>query len=88
MKKKILLALALIAIMTVLFAISISAAEPVEIWDISATEEDNVTAYLYNNPENDEEYTLTISGSGNMEDWGHSPKCSVISFVFIRSSLF
>ena len=69
MKKKVLLLLTFVAVITALFAISASAAEPVETWDISATEEDSVTAYLYENAENSGMYTLTVSGTGNMEDW-------------------
>ncbi len=71
MKKKILLALSLVAIMTVLLAISVSAAEPI-VWDISATENDSVTAYLYENTEKEGYYTLTISGTGNMTKWASS----------------
>ena len=63
MKKKILLALALVAIMTVLFAISVSATEPVETWNVSATENDNVTAMLY------DDGSLVISGTGKMKNW-------------------
>lgn len=70
MKKKILLALSLIAIMTVLLAISISATNPVEQWNISATENDSVMAYLYADTQNKGMYTLTISGTGNMQGWG------------------
>ena len=69
MKRKILFSLGLIAIMTVLFAITVSAADPVEEWDISATENDSVTAYLYADPINEGMYTLTISGTGNMKGW-------------------
>ncbi len=69
MKKKILLALSLIAIMTVLFAISVSAADPVETWDISNTASgDDVTASLYLN-EDGTTHTLIMSGTGNMLDW-------------------
>lgn len=72
MKKRIILLLSLLALMAVLFAISINAAEPVETWDISATENDSVTAYLYEDTENEGYYTLTISGTGNMRDWSYS----------------
>ena len=68
-KTKFLLALSLIAMLTVLFAISVSAAEPVETWDISATENDNVTAYLYEDTENAGHYTLIIDGTGKMKSW-------------------
>ena len=95
MKKKILLALSLVAIMTVLFAISISAAEPVETWDISATEEDNVTAYLYNDLENEGYYTLEITGAGDMKDRIYLGVCwdlwsdygSKIKFVTIENGV-
>lgn len=70
MKRKTLLSLCLIAIMTILFAITVSAADPVEAWDISATGNDSVTAYLYADPVNEGKYTLTISGTGNMAGWG------------------
>lgn len=68
-KTKFLLALSLIAMLAVLFAISVSATAPVKTWDISATSSDSVTAYLYNDPNNSGMYTLTISGTGNMKDW-------------------
>lgn len=63
MKRKIILALSLVAILTVLFAISVSAAEPVETWDISATENDSVTATYY------DDNSLIVSGSGDMKNW-------------------
>ncbi|MBQ8145696.1 MAG: leucine-rich repeat domain-containing protein [Clostridia bacterium] len=69
MKKKILLALSLITILTVLFAIAVSAADLVETWDISATETDSVIANLYNDESNEGYYTLTVSGKGNMKSW-------------------
>ena len=67
MKRKILLTFILAATLIALFAISVSAAEPVETWDVSATENDNVTAYLYKDVENEDMYTITISGNGNMK---------------------
>ncbi len=83
MKKKILLALSLIAIITVLFAISISAAEPVETWDISATDEDSVIAMLYVHEKYNDFYSLTISGSGNMKNWSEesSPWSSYMGLI-------
>ena len=72
-KTKFLLALSLIAMLTVLFAISVSAADPVETWDISATSSDSVTAYLFTDLENEGMYTLTISGTGNMKNWTSYP---------------
>ena len=72
MKKRILLAISMIAVMTVLFAVSVSAAKPVKTWDVSATENDNVTAYLYNDPSYSSMYTLTISGNGAMKNWTYS----------------
>ena len=69
MKKKLLLSLALIALLIAIFAISVSAATPVKTWDISKTENDNVTAYLYKDENNSSYYTLTISGTGDMKDW-------------------
>lgn len=43
--------------------------DPVETWDISATENDNVVAELY---PNGDMYTLVIRGSGQMTDWSYS----------------
>jgi surface protein len=40
--------------------------EAISTWDISATENDNVTAALYGSTDN---YSLRISGTGNMEDF-------------------
>lgn len=74
MKKKILLSLALVAILTVLFAISVSAAGPVQTWKISKTDSDYVTAYLYDNPEKAGYYDLVINGSGEMKDWTSTSK--------------
>ena len=69
MKKKILLSLALIAMLVSIFAISVFAANPVAEWDISKTENDSVTANLYNDENNSGYYTLIISGTGNMKSW-------------------
>ena len=44
----------------------------IETWNISVTEEDNVTAKLYNDINNEGYYTLIISGSGNMKDYSVS----------------
>lgn len=67
MKKKILFVLFAAAMLTVLFAISVSAVELREIWDISKTKEDSVTASIY---ENENSYfVLNISGTGQMKDW-------------------
>ena len=63
MKKKIILGVALFLMLLTLFALSISASEPIKTWDISATENDNVTATLYN------DYSLVISGTGEMGNW-------------------
>ena len=70
MKKKFLLALALTVITTVLFVFSVSAAEPIETWDISATDGDRVTAYIYNYEPQDGAYILSIEGTGAIMDWG------------------
>ena len=69
MKRKIILALSLVAILIVMFAISVSAAEPIETWDISATENDNVVAQFY------DDGALIISGTGKMKDlsYGGAP---------------
>lgn len=69
MKKRIIFALTVIAMLTLLFAIPVSADEVVKMWDVSATSSDNVSAYLYNDTENDGYYTLTIRGNGAMTDW-------------------
>lgn len=39
---------------------------PIETWDISATEEDNVTARIYRDVGEDERYLLSITGNGMM----------------------
>jgi len=44
----------------------------VESWDISVTDDGSVIAYLYNDPENEGMYTLSIAGTGNMKDWTSS----------------
>ena len=41
----------------------------IETWDISATDNDNVVAKLYNDANNEGMYYLVISGEGNMKDW-------------------
>ena len=66
MKKKILFAFFVMIIASVLFAITSSAATVLRTWDISATSRDNVTATLYN------DYSLVISGTGNMKDWNYN----------------
>jgi hypothetical protein len=38
-------------------------------WDVSFSNEDDVTAYLYFDTQNKGMYTLTISGTGNMATW-------------------
>ena len=63
MKRKLILGVTLFLMLLTLFALSINAAETIESWDISATSSDNVTATLYS------DYSLVISGSGNMENW-------------------
>ena len=73
MKKKFLLAISLVAIMTVLFAISVSAVDPKESWDISQNGDGSVMAYLYEDTEKEGYYTMTISGTGNMKGWTASP---------------
>ena len=65
MKKKILLLLTFVAVITVLFAISASAAEPIETWDISATSSDSVTAYLYSKIEG---YICISPRDANLEE--------------------
>ena len=44
---------------------------PIETWDISATEDDNVIAKLYNDIYNEGMYSLVISGSGNMKNYSY-----------------
>lgn len=89
MKKKILLMFSMVAILTALLAISIGAVELIETWDISASNNDNVTAYLYADPNNSDKYTLTISGTGNMKDfgWGSAPWCSSYSQKIISATI-
>ena len=95
MKRKILLTFMLAATLIALFAISVSAAEPVETWNVSATSSDSVAAYLYEHAENEGYYTLTISGSGNMDNWDfgsnlppwHSSYQSKISSVTIEDGV-
>ena len=67
MKKKIILGVTLFLMLLTLFALSVSAAETIETWDISATSSDNVTATLYDDD------SLVISGTGNMKDWTSYP---------------
>lgn len=66
--KRILLILLMVAMLTIFFAISTSAAEPVEVWDISATENDNVIACLYEDEQGEDNYTLVIRGTGDSEN--------------------
>jgi hypothetical protein len=63
MKKKIILGVTLFLMLLTLFALSVNAASTLETWDISATSSDSVTATLYS------DYSLVISGQGNMKDW-------------------
>ncbi|MBQ7226645.1 MAG: leucine-rich repeat domain-containing protein [Clostridia bacterium] len=76
MKGKILFVLSLIAVLTVLLSVSVSAQEPTKAWDISNTASgDDVTAELYLNDDG-ETYTLSLTGVGNMKDWSldsHAP---------------
>ena len=44
----------------------------VETWDVSATEEDNVIAKLYNDVEHDGKYLLVIDGNGNMANYKYN----------------
>ena len=69
MRRKLLISILIVALLTVLFATLASADEPIKIWDISATENDNVIAYLYNDESNVDMYTLAITGIGNMKNW-------------------
>ena len=85
MKKKILLALCLAAIMTVLFAVSINAAGLVQTVDVSATEEDNVTAYVYAYDDSYNDFYAIISGTGKMKDFTSSTipnVCDITSATF------
>ena len=56
----------------------------IETWDISATEEDNVTAKLYNDIKNESYYILFISGNGNMKNYLSS---SAVSWCNYRSNI-
>ena len=53
-----------------LFVVSVSAADPVKTWNLSNSNADSVTAYLYEDISNSGYYTLTISGTGDMINWG------------------
>ena len=66
MKRKALLALSLALLLIALLTISVSAKEIIEEWNVSKTTSDNVTATLY------DDYSLVISGSGNMKNWSSS----------------
>jgi hypothetical protein len=62
----------------------------IETWDISATEEDNVIAKLYNNGIYDDMYTLIVSGNGNMKEYlpgyytpWHSYKSLIKSIIIL-----
>ena len=86
MKRKIILGVSLFLLLLTLFALSISGAEPVEAWDISATSSDSVTAYLYDAPSKSGYYDMVISGTGNMghqydtrSPWYESYKDKIIS---------
>ena len=68
MKRKIILTLNLAIMLTVVLALSINAAEPVESWDVSENTDGSVMAYLYNDSQNEGMYTLTVSGNGNMKN--------------------
>ena len=86
MKKKILLVVSMLAILMVLLAISVSAKELVETWDISGS--GNVTAYLYADLENSGEYSLSIVGEGEMMNWSNekeTPWFYRVSFSEITS---
>ena len=69
MRRKLLTVFLIIAALTMLFAITSTAAAVVETWDVSNTENDNVIAYLYADEANEGMYTLTITGTGYMESW-------------------
>ena len=93
MKRKLLIVFFVIAIASVMLAITSIAAEPIETWDISATENDSVFAYLYADETNEGMYTLTISGTGYMKDWAFGSSdspipCNIdISYVKIENGV-
>lgn len=65
--------------------------EPVEIWDISATEKDDVTAELYSAGV-DNKYTLYIYGNGKMNDyeyegapWYNNFKFNILNIIISDS---
>ena len=41
----------------------------IETWDVSATEDDNVTVRLYDSLQDEGKYTLAINGNGNMKNY-------------------
>ena len=71
MKRKILLYLSFALLLVALLSLSISAQEPVKSWDISASGS-SVVAKLYNDTENSGNYSLVISGEGNMKNWAYN----------------
>ena len=66
MKKRIITAILIMLIMTALFTFSVQAEDYIEAWDVSATENDSVMAYLYSNTEKAGYYRLVISGTGDI----------------------
>lgn len=91
MKRKLILTTFLVVTLISIFAISVGAAEPVKTWDISATESDSVTAYLYDDTGNEGYYTVIISGTGAMKNnsapWKSSSLDYTIKTVIIEEGV-
>ena len=86
MKQKILLSLTLILMLIALFALSVSAKEVVDGWNISKTVNDAVVAVLY------DDGTLIITGEGEMQgfsDYGgnNSPWRNSVKFAVIEEGV-
>lgn len=85
MKKKILFVLFAVAVLTVLFAISVSAAEPFKVIDISKDNDGSVVASFYETEEyigtaykdgvyvKMYGYSMTVTGNGKMRDFEYGP---------------
>lgn len=89
MKNKVLLMSLFTVMLIVLFTTYISADEIVEAWDVSATENDSVTAYVCEVPNSNGYCALTVSGKGKMKDWswGSAPWYSSYSEKIISATI-
>ena len=71
MKKKLFLTIILALMLTLFLALSASARDLVNSWDISENEDESLMAYLYDEGDSYERpyYSLEINGSGAMKDF-------------------